>query len=91
LSLQAIALEKEVLGEEHSSYAASLNILASLYEGQEDFEQAKTLYLKANNIIKNTLGNQHPEYALSLIDVARIYNGSWKFKMMVEDVRPLRF
>ena len=47
LYLKAISSEKKSLGEEHPSYALSLNNLAALYKEMHRYDEAEPLYLKA--------------------------------------------
>ena len=50
LYLQALAIRKEVLGENHPDYANSLNSLAILYDNQRKYDKAEILYIQALNI-----------------------------------------
>jgi CHAT domain-containing protein len=73
LAQQALAIRKEVLGEQHPASALSLNNLALLLELQGDYAQAEPLYCQALAIRKQVLGEQHPAYALSLNNLALLY------------------
>jgi CHAT domain-containing protein/tetratricopeptide (TPR) repeat protein len=61
------------LGEEHLSYANSLNNLAFLYYSMGDYARAEPLYRQASEIWKKLLGASHPEYATSLNNLALLY------------------
>lgn len=74
LYLQALDLDKRILGEKSSEYATSLSNLALLYVDQAKFKQAENLYIKALQITKDTLGDQHPDYAIILDNLAVLYN-----------------
>ncbi len=67
---RALALRREVLGERHSDYAASLNSLADLLWSQGDYAAARPLYVQALAIRKDVLGEKHPDYATSLNNLA---------------------
>jgi tetratricopeptide (TPR) repeat protein len=70
---QALAIYKEVLGEKHPLYAASLNNLAELYREMVDHARAEPLYRQALAIWKEALGEKHPLYATSLNNLALLY------------------
>ena len=63
---RALAITKEVLGERHPDYAASLNNLAELLRSKGDYAGARPLYERAVVIWKDVLGERHPHYAVSL-------------------------
>ena len=65
-----LAIRKEVLGERHALYAASLNNLAEVLEAQGDYVTARSLLEKALAIKKDVHGEQHPDYALALNNLA---------------------
>ncbi|WP_317168784.1 CHAT domain-containing tetratricopeptide repeat protein [Cyclobacterium plantarum] len=64
---------KVKLGDEHPSYATSLNNLATLYYTMDRYEEAEPLMLKAVEIRKVQLGEGNPEYATSLNNLATMY------------------
>ena len=59
---QALAIDKEALGEKHPGYATDLNNLAELLEAQGDYAAAKPLFEQALAIRKAVLG-EHPDTA----------------------------
>jgi tetratricopeptide (TPR) repeat protein len=71
--LQALERLKELLGNDHSSVAISLNNLATLYSNQGRYEESELLYLEALERLKKLLGNDHPDVATSLNNLARLY------------------
>jgi len=73
LAQEALAIRKEVLGEEHPDYATSLNNLAGLYHAMGDYARAEPLYRQAMEIEKKVLGEVHPDYAISLNNLALLY------------------
>ena len=52
---------KKALGENHPSYAGSLNNLAALYQAQGDYARAEPLYRQVSEIRKKALGENHPD------------------------------
>lgn len=53
--------------------AISLNNLARLYDAQERYAEAETLYLQALELFKHLLGKEHPNIANCLNNLAFIY------------------
>ncbi|MEH2086381.1 tetratricopeptide repeat protein, partial [Nostoc sp.] len=60
LYIQALALRRKLLGEEHPSVASSLNNLAGLYRSQGRYSEAEPLYIQALDICEQRLGVDHP-------------------------------
>ena len=70
---QSVEITQSALGEEHSSYAASLHNLAVLYRDQGRCEEAEPLHRKALEIKRSALGEDHLSYATSLHNLAQLY------------------
>lgn len=70
---RVLAIRKSVLGEQHPSYATSLNNLAWLYSRTNNYPRAAPLYKQALEISKSVLGEQHPGYAGRLSNLAGLY------------------
>jgi CHAT domain-containing protein len=68
------------LGEQHRTYASSLDDLAQLYQAMGEYEQAEPLYLEALAIRKKTLGEQHPAYAVNLDNLASLYKAMHRYE-----------
>ncbi|WP_375471124.1 tetratricopeptide repeat protein, partial [uncultured Nostoc sp.] len=60
LYIQALALRRKLLGEEHPDIAQSLNNLAKLYYLQGRYIEAEPFYLQALEIFERRLGADHP-------------------------------
>ncbi|MEH2179958.1 tetratricopeptide repeat protein, partial [Nostoc sp.] len=60
LYIQALALRRKLLGEEHPDVAVSLNNLAGLYNSQGRYSEAEPLYIQALDIFERRLGANHP-------------------------------
>jgi tetratricopeptide (TPR) repeat protein len=71
--LQALELDKHLLGEEHPYVATDLHNLADLYRSQGSYNEAQLLYLQSLELKKHLLGEEHPEVALSLTGLADVY------------------
>ncbi|MHC4579797.1 MAG: tetratricopeptide repeat protein [Planctomycetota bacterium] len=70
---RALAIRREILGEEHPDYASRLNNLAALYKSMGEYAQAEPLLRQAREIWKKALGEEHPDYARSLHNLAWLY------------------
>lgn len=70
---QALEMAKEIYGEEHPEYGASLNNIAFVYDAMGRYDEAIDLTKRAVDNAKNTLGKQHEEYCLRLGNLARYY------------------
>ena len=65
---QLCSLIKQIFGENHQSYATSLNTLGSVYFEIGDYSKAEPLFQKALEIRREVLGENHPYYAGGLIE-----------------------
>ena len=81
---QSLNISKQVLGESHPDYAASLSNLASYYSGLGDYTKAVELGTQALNVLKQALGETHPGYATSLSNLAIIYSNLGDYTKAVE-------
>ncbi len=72
IAKQAAEIHKQVLGEQHPSYATSLNNLAEFYSSMGDNARAEPLSIRAMEIRNQVLGEQHPDHAASLHTLAGI-------------------
>ncbi len=70
---EAAALRKEILGEKHVDYAASLNNLGILYERIGSYDKSMMNHKKCLQIRKEALGEKHPDYGQSLNNLAVMY------------------
>ena len=85
LYLEAMGIRRTVVGENHPSFATSLNNLAGLYKSQERSAEAEPLYLQAMEICRAVLGENHPAFATSLNNLASLYESQGRF----EEAEPL--
>ncbi len=60
---EAIQIFRSLLGEDHPSYASSLNDLGTLYQDRGDYRRAEPLFRRSLEIYKKALGEDHPFYA----------------------------
>ncbi|WP_066383715.1 MULTISPECIES: tetratricopeptide repeat protein [unclassified Anabaena] len=73
LYIQALALRRKLLGEEHPDVALSLNGLAELYRKQKLYNKAEPLYQKALEICRKMPGVEYPALAHVLNNLALLY------------------
>jgi tetratricopeptide (TPR) repeat protein len=66
LQQQALAMRKQLLGDEHLDVGDSLNNLALLYNHQGRYGEAEPLFQEALAIYKRLLGDEHLYVAISL-------------------------
>jgi tetratricopeptide (TPR) repeat protein len=67
---QALAIRKQLLGENHADTAESYNNIALNLDKQGRYEEAESLHQKALAILKQTLGENHPHTATSYNNIA---------------------
>jgi tetratricopeptide (TPR) repeat protein len=73
------AAAKAQFGISHTSYAYALNILATVYLTQEEYDEAEGLYRRAMAIRAKVLGDDHPDVAHSLTILSSVYSLQRKF------------
>ena len=76
---EALAMRKQLLGNEHPDVALSLNNLALLYFKQGRYNEVEPLYQKALAMRRQLLGNEHPDVALSLNNLASLYDQQGRY------------
>ncbi len=79
LLLQALEIDKQLLGSSHPDVAMSLNNLAALYNSQGRYTEAEPLLLEALEMRKQLLGSSHPDVAISLNNLAYLYNSQGRY------------
>ena len=84
LGTQALNIRKQVLGESHPDYAASLSDLALYYSYLGDYSKAVELGTKVLNIVKQLFGESHHYYVASLSELASYYSGLGNYSKAVE-------
>ncbi|MEO1396829.1 MAG: toll/interleukin-1 receptor domain-containing protein, partial [Cyanobacteria bacterium J06634_5] len=85
LYIDALAMRKRLLGDEHPDVAGSLNNLALLYYNQGRYSDAEPLYIDALAMSKRLLGDEHPDVAGSLNNLALLYYNQGRYS----DAEPL--
>jgi tetratricopeptide (TPR) repeat protein len=76
---EALAIHKEILGEQRIVYATSLTNLAALYSSMARYEEAEPLLRQAIDVYKTTLGEQHPFYATTMHNLAQLHVNTGKY------------
>ena len=79
LYIQALALKRQLLGEEHPDVATSLNNLAALYRSQGRYSEAEPLYIQALALKRQLLGEEHPDVVSSLNNLAALYDSQGRY------------
>jgi CHAT domain-containing protein/Tfp pilus assembly protein PilF len=75
LAIEALKINREVLGDKHPDTAKSINDLALNYLKQGQYPKAEPLFVEALTIRREVLGNKHPDTAKSINDLALLYSG----------------
>ncbi|NES74064.1 MAG: tetratricopeptide repeat protein [Okeania sp. SIO2D1] len=83
----ALEMKKQLLGSVHPSIATSLNNLGSLYDLQERYAEAESLYLEALEMKKQLLGATNPDHATSLNNLAELYRSQNWYKVEALEMR----
>lgn len=60
-------------------YATACENLAGVYETQNKYQDAESLFLEAKNIRAKVFGVNHPDYALSCYNLGRLYFSCGKY------------
>jgi CHAT domain-containing protein/tetratricopeptide (TPR) repeat protein len=73
LARKALAIRRQLLGEAHRDYAASVHTLAFLYREMGEHTKALSRYEQAIDLTEQAVGEAHPNYATSLHNLAFLY------------------
>jgi tetratricopeptide (TPR) repeat protein len=77
---KAVAMKREVFGEESLDTAASLNNLALVYDAQGKYDDALSLYEHVLGIKRKALGEQHIGITTTLNNLAMLYRAQGKYE-----------
>jgi tetratricopeptide (TPR) repeat protein len=79
LQVQAVAMRRRILGEEHPDTLTSMANLASAYRNQGRWTEAERLYVQVMETSKRVLGEEHPDMLTSMANLASTYRnqGRW--------------
>ncbi|NEP09222.1 MAG: tetratricopeptide repeat protein [Symploca sp. SIO2C1] len=80
LYLEALAIWRRLLGDNHINIVQTLNNLAYIYEKQGRYKESETLYVEALDIRESLLGSEHLDVALSLNNLGGIYTSQGRYK-----------
>ena len=81
---KALAIRKNIFGEDHSNVATSYNNLASVYYRLAEYNKAKELHEKALMIRKNNFGEDHADVAISYSTLAPVYYSMGEYNQAKE-------
>lgn len=90
---RAIAIRKELFGENHLEYAASLHSLAFILTKSAKPARAEPLLAQVIEIRKNVLGEEHPKYAESLTSLAVVYYSKGEYakaELLLKEARDIQ-
>ncbi|HET7202674.1 MAG TPA: toll/interleukin-1 receptor domain-containing protein [Steroidobacteraceae bacterium] len=68
----ALAMKRQLYGEDHPGTANTLNNLAFILESQQRYDDAEAAYRAALTINRKRLGESHPTVALNLSNIAYV-------------------
>ena len=85
LAQRSLAFREKALGPDHPNVAASLELLATLYEAQGYYADAEPLYKRSLAIFERSLGPDHQAVAGSLNNLAELYREQGRYT----DAEPL--
>ena len=77
---EAIQIFRSLLGEDHPSYASSLNDLGTLYQDRGDYRRAEPLFRRSLEIYKKALGEDHPFYADGLNNLGTLFRAAGDYR-----------
>jgi tetratricopeptide (TPR) repeat protein len=78
--VEALAMMRRALPEDHPDIATSLNNLALLYDGQRRYEEAEAMNVEALAMRRRALPEDHPDIATSLNNLAGLYDEQRRYK-----------
>lgn len=80
LQMQAIAIRKSALGEDHLETQKAVSNLAAIYGNQGRWKDAENLMLQVIDTFKRTLGMDHPDSSTATINLVTIYRGQGRLR-----------
>jgi CHAT domain-containing protein len=75
---QALAVRREILGNESSETGSALNLLGLVMAGKKDFAKSEAMLSESMEIWGKLRGDAHPEHALVMQNLAEIYEDNNK-------------
>jgi hypothetical protein len=73
MSIRAMNVRKEILGQEHNDTLASIAMVGLVYKLRGQWDAAEELQMQVMEIYKKKLGADHPETLLSIGNLASTY------------------
>ncbi len=73
LAERVLTIRRGVLGPNHPDVARTLNSLASLYQDNQEFARAESLFLQSIAIDETVFGTEHPNLAIAYGNLATLY------------------
>ena len=75
---QALAVRREILGNESSETGSALNLLGLVMAAKRDFPKSEALLSESMELWRKLRGDGHPEYALVMQNLGEIYEDNNK-------------
>jgi tetratricopeptide (TPR) repeat protein len=85
-----LAVRRKAQGEEHPSFATTLNNMAGVYDDQGRHEEALEMYRRVLEVRRKALGEEHPSFATTLHNMAMVYRGQGRYDEALEMYRMVR-
>jgi tetratricopeptide (TPR) repeat protein/predicted Ser/Thr protein kinase len=70
---EALAIYREVVGEQHPNYATTVDNMATAYSARGDLDAALTMHLDALRRREALIGPTHPSLGVTLANIAGVY------------------
>jgi len=74
VSIRALNLQQEVLGEKHPETTRSMEVLAATYQMQGHCTKARDIYVGVLGLRQEVLGEKHPETLEAMRDLMEFEN-----------------
>ena len=85
LLMQSMEIARTTVGEDHPTFAISVNNNALLYHSMGRYQEAERFYQQSLKIRRTALGEDHPFVATSLLNLGGLYDSMGRY----EDAEPL--
>jgi hypothetical protein len=76
---EALEINRAILGEEHPTFANTLNVLADLYIDIEQYSDAELLLRQSMEIIRNTFGEVHRRFVECLTMLGSVHTSKGQY------------
>jgi tetratricopeptide (TPR) repeat protein len=81
MSIQAIKVQKKILGQKHKDTLASMEMLGLAYELRGKYDLAEPLYHETLQLQEKVLGKEHPDTLSSMNNLATLFYNQGKYDL----------